>query len=287
MNIDTLGLKLIGALALAGGVFVASWCIVTDRQSLPYRYWALYIAYLARKLRLLMLANVTGSLIAKAQLAASTLVVAAAFYFARPEIYLALGVVMFTPLLVLEQRRVARINAIEAKMDGFILTLANALKSTPSIGSALIYAQPLLAPPLNEEVELALKEIRVGSTVEQALTNMSSRIRSTPLDAALSGIMIGRQVGGDLTQILETTAATLREMARLQGIVKAKTAEGKGQLMVLAVFPAVILVLFDTLSPGYFRPLTNSTAGYFITFAAIALWVGAVILARNVLAVEV
>lgn len=287
MNAGTLALKVVGALVLGGGVFFVSWSIVADRQSLPYRYWALYVAHLGRKLRSLMLVDVTGSVIAKAQLGASILVVAAAFYFARPEIYLALAAVVWAPLLVLERRRVARINAIEAKMDGFILTLANALKSTPSIGSALSYAQPLLAPPLSEEVELALKEIRVGSTVEQALMNMSGRIRSTPLDAALSGILIGRQVGGDLTQILETTATTLRELARLQGIVKAKTAEGKGQLMVLAVFPAVILVLFDTLSPGYFRPLTSSTAGYFITFAAIALWIGSVVLARKVLAVEV
>lgn len=287
MNSWTLASKVVGALALGSAVFVVSWSIITDRQSLPYRYWALYVAHLGRKLRSLMLLHVSGSLIAKAQLGASLLVVAAAFHFDRPEIYFALVAVACAPLVVLEQRRVARINEIEAKMDGFILTLANALKSTPSIGSALTYAQPLLASPLSDEVELALKEIRVGSTVEQALMNMSSRIRSMPLDAALSGILIGRQVGGDLTQILETTAATLREIARLQGLVKAKTAEGKGQLMVLAVFPAVILVLFDTLSPGYFRPLTSSTAAYFITFVAIALWVGAVIVARNVLAVEV
>jgi tight adherence protein B len=172
-------------------------------------------------------------------------------------------------------------------MDSFVLTLANALKATPSIGNALMYAQPLVMPPMNQELALALKEVRVGNTVDQALLNMSGRIRSTQLDAALAGVLIGRQVGGDLPKILETTANTLREMARLQGVLRAKTAEGKLQVLVLAVVPAFLVFGFDMVKPGYFVPLTESVIGWVLVVISTVLWLIALILARQVLKVDV
>jgi tight adherence protein B len=280
-------LQYLGVALLGGAVFLGSWALGTHRQSLPYRYWARYVGHLERRLRGLFAHDVSGAVIARAQCAALVLAIAAALYLGRAESYLALPVVAAAPALVLERRRVARRKGVEAALDGFITTLANALKSTPSIGSALVYAQPLIPAPLDEELGLALKEIRVGSTVDEALLNMGARIRSMPLDATLSGILIGRQVGGDLTTILETTASTLREMARLHGVLRSKTAEGKGQLIVLAVFPAVILMAFDMVSPGYFDPLTSSAFGYAVIVLSTALWIGAVAVARKILAVDI
>jgi tight adherence protein B len=284
------GIRLLGyaGVALLGAaVFLLAWSIVAHRQSLPYRYWARYVGHLEKTLRGLFELNVRGSWIAQCQVGALVLVLAAAIYLGHPEIYLGLPIVAAAPVLVLERRRVTRRRAIEAGMDGFITTLANALKSTPSIGSALTYSQPLIPAPIDEELGLALKEIRVGSSVDEALMNMGLRVRSLPLDATLSGILIGRQVGGDLTKILETTATTLREMARLHGVLRSKTAEGKGQLTVLAVFPALILVSFDLASPGYFDPLTTSAVGYVVIAISTCLWIGAVAVARKILSVDI
>jgi tight adherence protein B len=286
MNVGPWVLEYVGALLMGVAMFLLGWSLAAHRQSLPYRYWARYVGHLEKKLRDLFVLNVSGAAIARIQAAASVLVLATAIYLGRPDIYVGLPIVAATPLLILEQQRVSRQKAVELAMDGFIMTLANALKSTPSIGSALTYAQPMLSHPLDEELGLALEEIRVGSTVDEALLNMGARIRSLPLDATLSGILIGRQVGGDLITILETTGATLREMARLKGVLRTKTAEGKGQLIVLAVFPALILVAFDMMSPGYFDPLAASTVGYVVIVIATAMWIGAVAAARKILAVD-
>jgi tight adherence protein B len=94
-------------------------------------------------------------------------------------------------------------------------------------------------------------------------------------------------VGGDLPKILERTAATLREMTRLQGVVRSKTAEGKAQVTVLAIFPVFILLLFDTVSHGYFDPLTASIFGWGVIVLSLVLWLGSVIVARKVLAVDI
>jgi tight adherence protein B len=271
----------LGSVALFLVVFV----LASDPASLPHRYFQRYVAYLERKLRNLFLTT-SGRAIAFGQAVAVVAAVGAGVIFSSSYALAAVGVALVGPALWLERLRVVRLRAIESKIDGFILTLANALKSTPSLGNALHQVQPLLPAPLDQELELALKEMRVGSSLEQALLNMAGRIRSRQLDAALSGLLIGRQVGGELTKILETTASTLREMARLQGVVRSKTAEGKAQLAVLAVFPALILFLFDTVSRGYFDPLGESAVGVVIVVMAVVAWIASLVLARKVLTVN-
>lgn len=269
------------ALAAAFGVFG----IAQDRQSLPYRYWALYVAYLERSLRSMFIMT-PGHFIALAQLAGVAIGVGLGVSTRDPLGYSLIPLSMVGPILVIRHLRRRRMKLIESKLDGFILALANALKATPSLGNALAYVEPLMAAPLNEEIRLALKEMRVGTTLEQALLNVSARIQSVELDATLTGLLIARQVGGDLPKILETTAGTLREMTRLAGVVRTKTAEGKMQLFVVALFPVALLFGFDTLSPGYFSPLTEQPAGFFIIGICAVLWLVALGVARKVLAVE-
>jgi tight adherence protein B len=279
-------LKWLGVACLAAALTSALFGVASNPQSLPYRYWSLYVASLERKLRNMFIV-VQGRYIASGQLVAAALAIGAAMYLHHPALYLAVPLIAVAPAFYIENMRKQRLKRIEAKLDGLILTLANALKATPSIGNALAYAQPLVPPPMDEELQLALKEMRLGNTLDQALLNMAGRIQSLQLDAALSGILIGRQVGGDLAKILETTASTLREIARLQGVVRAKTAEGKAQLGVLAAFPAVILFLFDTVSPGYFAPLSGSFVGYVIVIVAVIFWMASLVLARKVLSVDI
>jgi tight adherence protein B len=279
-------LKYGGGLALAAACVLFVQRVASDPESLLNRYASLYIAYLDRKLRAL-LRPPRGRVIVLCQLAAVAAVAAMATSFGPGLAVIGLALVLAGPAVYLEHLRVARLKAIEAKLDAFALSLANSLKATPSIGNALAYTEPLLALPLRDEVALALKEMRVGSTLDQALLNMAGRVRSTNLDLALSSILIGRQVGGDLSQILETTATALREMARLKGLVRAKTAEGKAQTLVLAIFPVVLLVLFDSVSPGYFDPLTQNATGWLVVAVAVGLWLGAIVMARALVRVEI
>lgn len=275
-----------GGLSLVAACALLVYRLAADPESLINRHSALYVAYLDRKLRNLLLPP-RGRWIAGGQLLGAALVIGLSTTFGAGVAAFGLPLVAIAPALWIEQLRRTRLKAIDAKLDTFVLALANSLKATPSIGNALAYTEPMLAAPLRDEVALALKEMRVGSTLEQALLNMASRVQSTNLDVALSSVLIGRQVGGNLVQILDTTADALREMARLQGVVRAKTAEGKAQTTVLAIFPAVLLVLFDGVRPGYFDPLTESAVGWLILTVAVGLWISAVVIARALLRVEI
>jgi tight adherence protein B len=259
--------------------------VASDKHSLPYRYSAWYVAYLERRLRSMFI-SVPGRTIAVAQAIAMAALFGFGLSLREPTCYALIPLAIVGPSLYVEYAKRRRIREIEAKLDGFILALANALKATPSLGNALEYTHPLLPAPLDDEVGLTLKEMRVGTPLEQALLNMSARIQSPQLDATLAGLLIGRQVGGELPKILETTAATLREITRLHGVLRAKTAEGKAQLLVVAVFPALLIAGFDALNPGYFNPLVQKPVGVVIIGICIGLWVVALFFARKVLSVS-
>ncbi len=187
----------------------------------------------------------------------------------------------------LSRSLIKRAERIEQDIVGFLVALANSLKASPSLGKAFIRVEQVLSGPLAQELGTVTRDIRLGATVDQALLALGARVKSPAMDAALTGILIGRQVGGNLPEILETTAATLRDMERLNGIIRAKTAEGKAQMYVIALAPPVVFYGFDSLNHHYFDPLTNNTFGILLLAASGIMWIGAVILARKILAVDI
>jgi tight adherence protein B len=250
------------------------------------RYYRRYTAYLDRQLKLLFLSG-SGSRIALGQLGAAVLVCLGGISLDIPYWYTGLVLCAVLPAIHLRRKHAEHIKKLESQADGLILGLANSLKTVPSPSAALAAFAPVLPLPMRLEIDRLLKEIRIGSTLEQALLNMSSRIRSPDLDAALSSLLIGLQVGGNLPAVLETTAATIREMMRLQGVVRTKTSESRAQLWVLALFPFVICYAFVSLDPLYFTPLQKSVVGTMVTSVAIVLWLASLMAARKILKVDI
>ena len=258
---------------------------LTSRDTLLHRAYFRHLAKLQRHLRILFL-EVSATHIAIAQASALVLGVALAAALGQP-LFLTLSLAAATgPTFVLEKMRKTRVAQIEAKLDSFVVALANALRASPSPGRALAMIHPITPAPLDQEIELVLREMRVGSTLEQALGNMSARVQSFQLDAAMSGLLIGRQTGGNVPHILDSAAQTLREMARLQGVLRTKTAEARTQTKVMAIFPLFLIFAFDYARPGYFKPLTESAAGIVVMTLAIGMWLSAVLMTRKIMAVE-
>jgi tight adherence protein B len=272
------------ALVVIGLAWVAVAMLFGD--TILTRYYRKYTTYIDRNLRLVFLEG-SGDKIAAGQLVAMLVLAAAGIWLDLPFWYAALGFAAIAPMLYLKQKREEHVKKIEAQVDGFILGFANSLKTVPSPSAALTALVPVIAVPTKLEVERVLKEMRIGSTLEQGLLNMSSRLRSPNIDSALSAVLVGLQVGGNLPAVLENTALTIREMNRLDGVVKTKTSEARAQLWVLALFPFGILLAFNSLEQGYFDPLQTSLVGYIVTTIATMLWMAALLSARKILKVDI
>ena len=255
-------------------------------DSLVRRKWAEYEGWVDREVRFLLL-KTTGSQIARIQLAVFLVVVAAAYALDEFVLWMIVPVIALGPGAWLRQRHDQRVHHIDQQIDTWLLTLANALKATPSLGEALGASAGLIRPPLADEIHIAMKETRLGSPIDQALLNMGVRVGSRALSGCIATLLIARQTGGDLPRILEDSAASLREMARLEGVVRAKTAEGKAQAWVLGAIPFLLTAVIHLLDPNWLVPLTESTTGYMILGVALVLWVSAILIARKVLAVDV
>jgi len=186
--------------------------------------------------------------------------------------------------LVLAERRQRR--AIDAQLDGALTTLVNALRVRPSPTAALAQACLLFPAPLRAQVEFSLNQMRVGSSLEEALLDLGQRVRSQALDAAISSLLLGQKVGGRLPDILETMGITLREMARLDGVLRTKTSDARMQLQALALMPVALVVGVTAFRPEHFAPLVGSPVGMAVIAACLLLWIGSLLIARRVLAVS-
>lgn len=183
-----------------------------------------------------------------------------------------MGIVVIGPPLLLRRRHARRVSEIERQLDTWLLMLANALRSTPSVGEAVISTAALVPTPFREEIDLVIKEVRLGAPLDRALAAFAARVNSVVLSGALMMIVVARQTGGDLAATLERAAGALRESARLEGVLRSKTAEGRGQVVVLALVPFVLCILITALDPSWFDPMLASGLGRAILGGCALAW---------------
>ncbi|MEM9068507.1 MAG: type II secretion system F family protein [Myxococcota bacterium] len=248
--------------------------------------WRQYTAFLDTYIRFLLL-RTTGNQIAQGQLVGICVCIILLILTGNVLLIMAIVLVMVLPWAWLENKRAQRVEELEAQLDSWLLMLSNSLKATPAIGEALRSTVNLTRPPMSEELDLMVKENQLGTPVDKVVLNASERMQSQTISGALATIVIARQTGGNLSEILETSAASLREMARLEGVVRTKTAEGKGQVIVLAVMPFAMSGILTMVDRNWLVPLTSNFIGYIILTISMTFWFVAIIWARKILAVDI
>lgn len=195
--------------------------------------------------------------------------------------------IAFSPKLVLRRMREQRVTHIEQQIEAWLVALGNALKASPSLGDSLISTVALMRDPIAGEIDRVVKEYQLGTPLDQALHNASLRVGSRTFTMALSTLRIARNTGGDLPETLSTSAKSLREMARLEGVVRTKTAEGKAQALVISAIPIPLYFLIGWIQPGFFDPLKHTLTGHVVCAVAALFWVSAALLAQRILNVDI
>ena len=274
----------LSCLLLSAGATTA--CILSLRSPGARAHAGAYEQRVGRHLSYLQLALSARQLLA-AQLGAAALALAIALA-ARSSWPLAVGVAAAVgPRLWLTRAARARTARIEAQLDSWLLALANTLRANPALGAALAASAELFPPPLARELARVEHEQRLGVGLDRALRHMAERVESPALGAALAILRIASATGGDLSRTLEGAAASLREMARLDGVVRSKTAEGRAQTAVIAIAPLALVAMLDELDPNLLSPLWSTALGHAVVAVALALWAAALLLARKIVAIDI
>lgn len=276
----------IGAALLVVGGTAAAYLLITDSSSIVRKRWGEYEAMIEAEVRF-QLWKTTGAYIARVQLLVVLGLFVLCMFMGEPLLWLVMPVAIFGPWFHIQREHAKRIEAIEILLDSWLLLLANALKASPSLGESISNSAKLIRPPFSEEVDLVIKEMKLGTPLDAAILNMSARLNSRVVSSSLATILVGRQTGGDLPQILEQSASTLREMQRLEGVVRTKTAEGRMQAFVLGAIPFILLAVLHQMDPTYLVPLFETGTGNVVLIIAVMLWFSAIIMARRILTVDI
>jgi len=194
---------------------------------------------------------------------------------------------LWLPSALLRYYVAKRIASIEEQIELWLVATANAVRATPSIGEAISYAIGVLPNPISEELDHVVKEYNLGTPLDEALIAFSERVGSRTLAGAVMSLNVARKMGGNLPEMLEQSAASLRELARLEGVVRMKTAEGKAQAAVIGAIPLPMVALIHMIEPGFFSPLADSFSGNLVLGGAATAWLLAILLSRQILAVDV
>lgn len=262
-------------------IFVAiTWAVfrsTNDPRGFLRRTSAGYVAKIDTQQKSMFLPP-TGAKIARMQLG-MVLVVLSIYGFIPNDLLLliALGVAIVPPAILARQIAVRRAT-IDEQANSFALALANALKATSSIGDALKGACDVTAKPLRDELGTVLRQVQVGSTMEEALLMLSARVQSTALDVVVSALLIGRQTGGDLPRILEGTAASLRELKRLEKLTDKVTRSAKQSLGISASVTFGLAMMLPHLFPGFLDPLRTTVKGQIYAVQMIIVYLAAIYL---------
>jgi tight adherence protein B len=190
------------------------------------------------------------------------------------------------PVLLARAVRTRR-EKIESQIEGWMSMLARGLEAEPSLGEAIETTATLCDAPIAEELRVVVAELALGHSLERALRSWAHRVESPVLTLSLAIVEVGRQTGGRMGEVLKQGAATLREMERLEGVIRTKTAEGKAQAWVIAILPFPVIYLIHLGDPEYFVPLQTTFTGYIIIAIAAALWIASIFAARKILAVDI
>ncbi|MDQ3035496.1 MAG: type II secretion system F family protein [Myxococcota bacterium] len=278
---SALGLALLGV-----GLLALTMSQLGNAESPTLLAWRRYVAIVDRDGSFVHL-PLGGARFAALQLAV-VIVLAIAASITRQLVPLFLvPLVIGLPLALLRRARDRRVAGMEEQLDGWMMGLANTLRATPALGEALEYSARMVGAPISEEFDLLLKERKLGVPLDDALRNSGDRIGSRTIRAVLSTLIIARNTGGSLPDILEVSAAQLREMARLDGVIRTKTAEGRGQAWVLALMPFGMLAGISAVDHDFFAPLMLSLVGWIVIAIAVLLWLVAIGTAVKILEIDV
>ena len=166
------------------------------------------------------------------------------------------------PLIVLAGGRARRQRVLAGQLPEALDFLARVLKSGHSFSTGLQMLGAELPKPLGLEFRRAYDQHTLGQSVEDALKDMARRIESTDFAFFVTAVLIQRQTGGDLSEVLRNIGAMIRDRIRLQQRVKAKTAEGRFTGYVLVAFPLFMFVLLSLMNPRYAHVLTGTATGH-------------------------
>jgi tight adherence protein B len=205
----------------------------------------------------------------------------------QPLMVILVGLIgFFIPICYLKTRQQMRMKAFNDQIADALSLMASSLRSGYSFMRALQVVSTEMPAPICEEFARVIDECNVGVPTEDALGHLVQRVQSYDMELVVTAVTIQIQLGGNLAEILDTIAETIRERVRINGEVAALTADGRLSGTILIALPILLGLVIYLISPGYLAPLLNEHTGRVLLAVAGGSMVFGALVIRKMLQID-
>jgi tight adherence protein B len=181
-----------------------------------------------------------------------------------------------------------RLKKFNAGLPDAIDMMSRALRAGHSMTASINVIAEQSAEPVRSEFSEVFKQQNFGMPLRDAMTLMLERVPSQDLRVMVTGILVQKETGGNLAEILDRTSETIRQRIKIHGEIKTHTAQGRMTGYILCALPIVMLVVINFLNPGYSDVLIHTPIGHTISYIGIALLIiGGLIIRQIINGIEV
>ena len=191
------------------------------------------------------------------------------------------------PYLRLSIQRRRRLEKLEEQMPDAIDVIKRALRAGHPFNAAIKLVADDMDQPIAKEFELTFSDLNYGGEVRRALLGLLSRVPSVTVMALVTSVMVQRETGGNLAEILDQIAKVVRGRFRFERRVRTLSAEGKMSAWILALVPLGLVVIMSIASPGYLPILLSNPLGHKMLYVAGILGVIGIVWIRRIIKIEV
>ena len=191
------------------------------------------------------------------------------------------------PMLVIKSKTKKRIKLLNEQLADAITMMSNSLKAGYSFFQAIEIVVEEMDGPISEEFGTLQKEINLGQTTEKAMENMATRVLSEDLELVITAVMIQRQVGGNLSEVLDNITATIRDRVRIKGELKTVTAQGRMSGWIISLLPLILYVLIYFINPTQMSLLFTKPLGILMIITAVVMELIGIMAIRKIVQIEI
>jgi tight adherence protein B len=191
------------------------------------------------------------------------------------------------PYALLRRKRNRRLKAFNSALPDAIDLMARSLRTGHSMNPSIEMIAKQSPEPLSSEFLQVFKQQRLGLPFREALLQMGTRIPSKDLHFLITAILVQKETGGDLTEILDRTSHVIRDRVRIEGEVRTRTAQGRLTGWILSLLPVIMLVLINFVNPGYSAILFHDPTGQKMLYTGGALIILGGLIIRKIVDVQV
>jgi tight adherence protein B len=204
-----------------------------------------------------------------------------------PQTIVAAIIGYLAPGIYVKYRVGRRLRAFNGQLGDTLTLLSNAIKAGYSFAQAIDTVAKNAVPPISDEFGRAVREMNLGGSPDEALQNITKRVASPDFDLVATAYSIHRTVGGNLAEILDNIAYTIRERVRIKGEIATLTAQARASGTLITFLPIVLAAFMYFVTPTYFRPMFENFIGWvLIAIGIFMIFLGNLII-RRVIAIEV